>query len=205
MYSVSPSLVSRRTKHKQDIPERAVDPSTKDLIFWFGKIAYWTVWPIYTAIYYVLSYIAVVLLYIGKLIFRPLSFILAPFVYLARFLWACFLFPFHFLAKFEVPRASQLAFLAYAYISPDTLHLSLRCSVYWHRWRTGHQSPLRLSTGRAWPGPATEASGKNYQAVSQGEAGEEGGFRLAVPVSASRPLLWPRQSVGWITEASQRE
>ncbi|KAF2484746.1 hypothetical protein BDY17DRAFT_309912 [Neohortaea acidophila] len=85
----------------ENIPERAVDPSTKDLIFWIGKIAYWTVWPIYTAIYYVVSYLAVALLYIGKLIFRPLSFILAPLVYLARFLWACFLFPFHFLAKFE--------------------------------------------------------------------------------------------------------
>lgn len=100
------SYFHARAEHTQDIPGRAVDPSTKDLIFWFGKIAYWTVWPIYTAIYYLLYYVAIALLYISQLIFRPLSFILAPFLYLAQFLWACFLFPFQFLAKFEVSRTS---------------------------------------------------------------------------------------------------
>jgi len=75
-----------------------------------GDVTIWILKPIWAVIYYVSFAVIVVL----KLIWKPLEFILLPFIYLGSFLLNCLAAPFRFLAKFEVPihpqrRARELA------------------------------------------------------------------------------------------------
>ncbi|TKA29011.1 hypothetical protein B0A50_03423 [Salinomyces thailandicus] len=57
-------------------------------------ILWYICWPLY--------YIATGVLYILKLLYWPVDFLLQPFVYLGRFLFACCLAPFQLLVKLEV-------------------------------------------------------------------------------------------------------
>jgi hypothetical protein len=86
----------------EDVPEAALDPQVRDLAGWAAKVFYWTLWPIGIGIYYLLYYISFVVLFVLRLIYRPLEFILLPVFYLLQFVLNCLLAPFQFLAKFEV-------------------------------------------------------------------------------------------------------
>ena len=61
-------------------------------VFWY------ICWPIAILIYY----IAVAVLFILKLLYQPVGFLLQPVVYLGRFLLACLVAPFRLLVKLEV-------------------------------------------------------------------------------------------------------
>lgn len=77
----------------------AVDPEqVASTLSWIGTglsfVGYWIgvlVWTFARTIGYILYHLS-----------RPLIFILQPFGYLGRFLLACLLWPFKFIAKFEV-------------------------------------------------------------------------------------------------------
>ena len=86
----------------EDIQTPAADPQMLELLGSAGKILYWIIWPIAIALFYTLYYLAFAVLFILKLLYRPLEFVLLPVFYLLRFFGACVLAPFHFLARFEV-------------------------------------------------------------------------------------------------------
>ena len=88
----------------EDVQEPAADPAALELLAWVGTVLYWIVWPIAISLYYVLYYLALTILFVLKLLYRPLEFVLLPVFYLLRFLGACLLAPFQFLARFEVRR-----------------------------------------------------------------------------------------------------
>lgn len=86
----------------EDVAEPAIDPQTREVLQWGVTIAYWIAYPIAIAIYYASYYLAFGVLFVLKLIYHPLEFVLLPVLYLLRFLATCFLAPFQFLARFEV-------------------------------------------------------------------------------------------------------
>ena len=86
----------------EDVQASVVDPKAHELLVWAGKILYWILWPIGIGIYYVVFYICFALLFVVKLLYRPLEFIFLPVVYLVSFVGQCLMAPFRFLAKFEV-------------------------------------------------------------------------------------------------------
>jgi hypothetical protein len=86
----------------EDVQEPAADPVAWDLLVIAGRVIYWIVYPIGIALYHLVYYLAFAGLFIFKLLYRPLEFILLPLVYLVQFLFACLLAPFQFLARFEV-------------------------------------------------------------------------------------------------------
>lgn len=61
-------------------------------------VLWYICWPIGILVYYV----AIAVLSILKLLYRPVRFLLQPFVYLGRFVLACMIAPFQLLVKFEV-------------------------------------------------------------------------------------------------------
>ena len=87
----------------EDVPEAAYDPSSKDLAGWLWKAIYWTFWPIGISLYYIVYYASFAVLFVLRLLYRPLEFILLPVFYLLQFILNLLLAPFQFLAKFEVP------------------------------------------------------------------------------------------------------
>lgn len=86
----------------EDVQEPADDPQMKDILYWTGTVFYWIFWPIGISVYYFVYYVSFVLLFIIKLLYRPLEFVLLPVVYFVQFLFACMLAPFQFAARFEV-------------------------------------------------------------------------------------------------------
>lgn len=86
----------------EDVPEAAYDPSSKDLAGWIWKGIYWTFYPIGISLYYVVYYVSFVVLFVLRLLWRPLEFILLPVFYLLQFVLNLLLTPFQFLARFEV-------------------------------------------------------------------------------------------------------
>lgn len=84
------------------MPEAASDPQTADLLGWAGKTLYWILWPIGFAIYQGIYYFGFASIFVLKLAYKPLEFILLPVFYFGRFLLECLIAPFKFLAKFEV-------------------------------------------------------------------------------------------------------
>lgn len=88
----------------EGVAPTARDPVVADILYWGYTIAYWIFWPIGIALYYVAYYASFALLFVIKLIWRPLEFVLLPLYYLGKFVLACFAAPFKFLAKFEVPK-----------------------------------------------------------------------------------------------------
>lgn len=79
-----------------------MDPSTRDLISWVVSIIVEAAKLIGTAIYTLVNYLSYGLLALVKLVYKPLSFIIAPLAYLIRIFIACLQAPFKFLARFEV-------------------------------------------------------------------------------------------------------
>ena len=63
-------------------------------------VLWYICWPIAILIYY----IAVAVLFVLKLLYRPVGFLLQPVVYLGHFILACLIAPFQLLAKLEVSR-----------------------------------------------------------------------------------------------------
>ncbi len=86
----------------EDVQEPGFDPQIKELAGWAGTVIYWLVWPIGIALYNIAYYTSVAVLFVLKLIYRPLEFILLPVLYLLRFILNCLFAPFQFLARFEV-------------------------------------------------------------------------------------------------------
>ena len=82
--------------------EAVADPSTQDILGWIWKIVWSICYPIVISIYYTFYYICFSILFLPKLLYEPLAFILLPIVYLVQFVWSCFLAPFRFIARFEV-------------------------------------------------------------------------------------------------------
>lgn len=77
---------------------------------WALTILYFIVYPIW----FVVWYIVIAAVALAKLLYRPIAWLLQPVVYLGRFLLACFVAPFHFIAKFEVsddPRYTRDQFI----------------------------------------------------------------------------------------------
>ena len=95
----------------EDVPEAGADPTTKELLQWIGKAAYWIVYPIAITIYHTAYYISFGAVFVVKLLYRPLEFILLPVVYLAQFIFNCILAPFRFLARFEVRLDTEIMIL----------------------------------------------------------------------------------------------
>lgn len=65
---------------------------------WTTTVVYYILWPVGTLIFY----IVILVLFILKLLYRPVAFLLQPLVYLGRFLFACAIAPLRLLAKLEV-------------------------------------------------------------------------------------------------------
>lgn len=65
---------------------------------WLVTILWWICYPVGIVAYY----LAIVLLTVAKLLYRPLALVLQPVVYFGRFILACLAFPFVLLAKLEV-------------------------------------------------------------------------------------------------------
>ena len=86
----------------EDVQEPAKDPVLRDILSVAGKTLYWISWPIGIGIYYLVYYMSFALLFVVKLVYRPLEFILLPVFYLLKFVFGCLIAPFQFLAKFEV-------------------------------------------------------------------------------------------------------
>jgi len=73
----------------------------------YGKIALQVVivlWQILWPIRALLYYLAILLLFILKLLYRPVAFLLQPLLFLGRFVVACLIAPFQLLVKLEVSR-----------------------------------------------------------------------------------------------------
>ncbi|GAB7362393.1 hypothetical protein MBLNU230_g2717t1 [Neophaeotheca triangularis] len=64
---------------------------------WTLTILYWICWPVGKLLFY----LAIVVLTILKLLYRPIAFLSLPLLYLGRFVLACLNAPFQLLAKFE--------------------------------------------------------------------------------------------------------
>ncbi|KAK4543153.1 hypothetical protein LTR36_005931 [Oleoguttula mirabilis] len=60
-------------------------------------ILWYICWPVGMLLYY----LAVAVLFVLKLLYRPAGFLLQPFVYLGRFIVACLIAPFQLLVRFE--------------------------------------------------------------------------------------------------------
>ena len=75
----------------EDLPEAAVDPSTSDILGWIYKAASAILYPVALGVYYLFYYISFVIVFVLKLLYEPLAFVLLPIVYLIQFLWSCFL------------------------------------------------------------------------------------------------------------------
>jgi hypothetical protein len=86
----------------ENMPEPGADPQIRDLLLTAGKAIYWLGYPIVVGLYYGLYYLAFAVVFVLKLLYRPLEFTLLPLVCFAQFLFACLLAPFRFLARFEV-------------------------------------------------------------------------------------------------------
>ena len=69
---------------------------------WLVTVLWWICYPVGIIVYYV----AIVVLTLLKLLYRPLAFVLQPVVYFGRFVLACLAFPFMLLAKLEVRSSS---------------------------------------------------------------------------------------------------
>ena len=85
-----------------EIPESGDDAQEITLLHWAGVLLWYICWPVGIAIYYIVYSVAAVVLFIAKLCWRPLAFVLLPVLYLGEFILACFTAPFRLLAKFEV-------------------------------------------------------------------------------------------------------
>ena len=69
-------------------------------------LALWYIlWPIGVFVYY----LAIAILSLVKLLYRPVGFLLQPIAYLGRFILACLVAPFHQLVKFEVRHVVTVA------------------------------------------------------------------------------------------------
>ncbi|KAK4569815.1 hypothetical protein LTR86_002784 [Recurvomyces mirabilis] len=58
-------------------------------------------WPIGLVIYYVLLYLATAILFLAKILYTPVGWLLQPFIYLGQFLLIVLWTPFRLLAKLE--------------------------------------------------------------------------------------------------------
>lgn len=72
--------------------------NTSAALAWATAIA----WSICYPIGVVLRYLALSVLFVLRLLYRPVGFLLQPVVYLGRFALACLVAPFTLVAKFEV-------------------------------------------------------------------------------------------------------
>lgn len=71
---------------------------------WTRTIGWWICYPIGL----VLWYLAVVVLFVLNLLYRPVAFLLQPLVYLGRFILACLVFPFTLAARLEASTSRLL-------------------------------------------------------------------------------------------------
>lgn len=79
-----------------------VQEQTNSVLRVCSIIGWWIYFPIWTLLWY----LAVTCLLVAKLLYRPVAFILLPFVYLGRFLLAMLALPFRVAARFEVSVSS---------------------------------------------------------------------------------------------------
>lgn len=70
------------------------DPRTQIILSRSATVLWYLGLPLY--------YLAVPVLFVLRQLYRPLAFLLLPVIYLARFILACIIAPFQFLARFEV-------------------------------------------------------------------------------------------------------
>ncbi|KAF2171106.1 hypothetical protein M409DRAFT_64062 [Zasmidium cellare ATCC 36951] len=73
------------------------DNNSNAALAWAWTIGWWICYPIGVVVWY----LAVVVLFILNLLYRPVAFLLQPFVYLGRFILACLVFPFTLAARLE--------------------------------------------------------------------------------------------------------
>lgn len=155
----------------EDVQESARDPVFQDILVTGGKILYWAAWSIGIVLYYLSYYLSFGVLFVMKLLYRPLEFILLPIIYFGRFLFACLLAPFQFLARFEVSIYIVCAARAVADSgSIDSLYLSRSCCHRWHCSGSACGSHLWCSAETTWSGLGTGTASSQRQRVSPGEA-----------------------------------
>ena len=86
----------------EDFPQGGPSPSVREILRVVENIFWWIFYPIGVGLYYLVYYLAFAVVFLLRLFYKPIAFVLLPIVYLLQVLWACFLAPFRFLAKFEV-------------------------------------------------------------------------------------------------------
>lgn len=84
--------------------EAATEPTSEVSRYfaWAGIALWWLTYPLAKAVWYLVYYIAVVLLSVGKLIYQPIAFLLQPLVYLGHAIFIAAAAPFRLLGRFEV-------------------------------------------------------------------------------------------------------
>lgn len=86
----------------EDLPEAPGDISAKDLLGYAWKGISSAIYLVGLGIYHGVYYLSFAIVFVLRLLYEPIAFILLPIVYIVKFIWQCFLAPFRFLAKFEV-------------------------------------------------------------------------------------------------------
>lgn len=83
--------------------ESHLDEQHLKLYLHYTGIAIWTICKlVLLAVYYILCYLALGIVFISKLLYQPVGFLLQPVLYLGRFVLALLLVPFQLLVKLEV-------------------------------------------------------------------------------------------------------
>ena len=129
----------------EEVQESGMDPQIKDVLSTTGTVVWWICWPIGISLYYVGYYLAFTILFIVKLVYRPLEFVLLPVIYLGQFLLACVAVPFRLLAKFEVSWSPILLLIAMSHLITDNLHLFWACRPSRSRTRSTRQLRSRIA------------------------------------------------------------
>ncbi|KAK5121995.1 hypothetical protein LTR85_004567 [Meristemomyces frigidus] len=129
-------------------------------------VLWYICWPIVIILYY----LAVAVLFIIKLLYRPVGFLLQPLVYFGRFLLACSIAPFQLLAKFE----TLYIYLGIAAIVGLVVGLVVSYAY------GSISSLLRVDSE---PNPPSVLTAKEYRAVKNTERA-----KLEAPVMSSGPL-----------------
>lgn len=97
-----PHLPAAMADTAEDVQEPGIDPQMNDLAGWLWRGIYYTFRSIGLVIYYIVYCVSFAVLFLLRLLWRPLEFILLPVFYLLQFIFNLLLAPFQFLAKFEV-------------------------------------------------------------------------------------------------------
>ncbi|KAK3673649.1 hypothetical protein LTR78_006554 [Recurvomyces mirabilis] len=67
----------------------------------FAVLTTYVIWPIGLVVYYVLLYLAIAILFLAKILYTPVGWLLQPIIYMGQFLLIVLWTPFRLLAKLE--------------------------------------------------------------------------------------------------------